>query len=497
MAAMSELSPTAGKSKYSQDTQVDEKHSLRKVPSLCSIRYGLAFVVHLSNFTLVTQNVIMSITMVVMVNSTDNQFQLNGSTDGLPVDSLGGPNKAPKSLPAGAPVYDWSPQIQGIIFSSINYGILLTLAPSGYLAGRIGSKRVVGVALFGSSLFVLCTPLAANFGLTLFIATRILQGLSQGSGLGGQFALWERWGPPRERSRLYSIALSGMLLGTFTGILLGGLISQVLGWPFVFYIFGGIGCVCCVLWFVLVYDDPASHPWISISEKEYIISSLDQQVSSSKQPLPIKAILRSLPVWSISFGCFSHQWLINVLIIYTPTYISSMYNVNIRDNGLLSALPFIISWGIGILGGCLADYLLSKNFRLITVRKIATVLGILPPSAFIVALPYLNSSYITVTLLTFACGLATLCQSGIYVNSLDIAPRYSSFLMGASRALAHTSSILVPTASGFLLSQDPVSGWRNIFFLLFAINVSGLIFYLIFGEADVQDWAKERKLTRL
>ncbi|XP_062954090.1 sodium-dependent phosphate transport protein 4 isoform X2 [Cynocephalus volans] len=419
MAAMSELSPTAGKSKYSQDTQVDEKHSLRKVPSLCSIRYGLAFVVHLSNFTLVTQNVIMSITMVVMVNSTDNQFQLNGSTDGLPVDSLGGPNKAPKSLPAG------------------------------------------------------------------------------GSGLGGQFALWERWGPPRERSRLYSIALSGMLLGTFTGILLGGLISQVLGWPFVFYIFGGIGCVCCVLWFVLVYDDPASHPWISISEKEYIISSLDQQVSSSKQPLPIKAILRSLPVWSISFGCFSHQWLINVLIIYTPTYISSMYNVNIRDNGLLSALPFIISWGIGILGGCLADYLLSKNFRLITVRKIATVLGILPPSAFIVALPYLNSSYITVTLLTFACGLATLCQSGIYVNSLDIAPRYSSFLMGASRALAHTSSILVPTASGFLLSQDPVSGWRNIFFLLFAINVSGLIFYLIFGEADVQDWAKERKLTRL
>lgn len=27
-----------------------------------------------------------------------------------------------------APVYDWNPQIQGIIFSAINYGMILTLA---------------------------------------------------------------------------------------------------------------------------------------------------------------------------------------------------------------------------------------------------------------------------------------------------------------------------------------------------------------------------------
>ena len=48
-----------------------------------------------------------------------------------------------------APVYDWNPQIQGIIFSAINYGMILTLAPSGYLAGRVGTKPVVGAALLG------------------------------------------------------------------------------------------------------------------------------------------------------------------------------------------------------------------------------------------------------------------------------------------------------------------------------------------------------------
>lgn len=45
--------------------------------------------------------------------------------------------------------------------------------------------------------------------------------------------------------------------------------------------------------------------------------------------------------------------------------------------------------------------------------------------------------------------------------------------------------------------QDSVSGWRNVFFLSAAVNVFGLAFYLTFGQAEIQDWAKERTLTRL
>lgn len=289
-----------------------------------------------------------------------------------------------------------------------------------------------------------------------------------------------------------------MMLGSCIAVLLGGLISQVLGWPFVFYIFGGVGCVCCLPWFVLVYDDPVTHPWINTVEKDYITSSLAQQVSSSKQSLPIKAMVRSLPLWSICFCCFGHQWLLNTMIIYTPTYISSVFNINIRDSGFLSTLPFITAWVIGILGGYLADFLLTKSFRLVTVRKVATVLGSIPSSILLVVLPYAASNYIiAVCLLTLSSGLSLLSQPGMYINALDIAPRHSSFLMGASRAFAQISAVVVPTISGFLLNQDPEFGWRNIFFLSFAINALGLIFYLIFGEADVQDWAKERKLTHL
>ncbi|XP_035297403.1 sodium-dependent phosphate transport protein 4 isoform X2 [Cricetulus griseus] len=384
------------------------------------MRYGIALLTHFSNFTLIAQNSIISITMVAMVNNTDYQPHLNSSTEGLPADLNGDQHEAAKDLSA------------------------------------------------------------------------------KGTGYGGQFALWQRWAPPNERSRLCSIALSGMILGTFAVLLVGGVISEALGWPFVFYIFGAIGCVFCLVWFILVYDDPVSHPWISDPEKEYILSSLHQQVSSEKQPLPIKAILTSLPVWSMCLCTMTHQWLVNTFMVYTPTYISSVFKVNIRDNGFLSSLPFIVAWAVGILGGQLADFLLKKNFRLVTVRKIITILGNTPPAALIVALPYVQSSYITsIAFLTLSCGISPLCQSGIYINALDIAPRYASLLMGSSRGLAHSSAVLVPIVGGFFLNQDPELGWRNFFFLLFAINQFGLIIYLIFGRADVQEWAKERTLTRL
>lgn len=48
-----------------------------------------------------------------------------------------------------------------------------------------------------------------------------------------------------------------------------------------------------------------------------------------------------------------------------------------------------------------------------------------------------------------------------------------------------------------LCSQDPDLGWRNYFFLLFAVSQCGLIIYLVFGKAEVQEWAKERMMTHL
>ncbi|KAI4530891.1 hypothetical protein MG293_018749 [Ovis ammon polii] len=360
---------------------------------------------------MITQRVSLSIAIIAMVNSTQQPGLLNTSTERPLAFTFNHSNRSIREVnTAEVSVYEWSPETQGIIFSSINYGIILTLIPSGYLAGIFGAKQMLGAGLLISSLLTLFTPLTADFGVILVIVIRTVQGMAQGMAWTGQFTIWAKWAPPLERSKLTSIAGSGASFGSFIILCVGGLISQALGWPFIFYIFGSIGCVCCLLWFTVIYDDPLHHPCISIREKEHIVSSLAQQ------PFLVMHYNHNIStnVYQFCAPC-QHQ---------RREYASCTF-MNILMSGVLSSLPFIAAASCTILGGQLADFLLSRNLlRLITVRKLFSSLGLLLPSLCAVALPFVASSYTTtIILLILIPGTSNLCDSGFIINTLDVAPR--------------------------------------------------------------------------
>ncbi|XP_074175384.1 sodium-dependent phosphate transport protein 1 isoform X5 [Rhinolophus sinicus] len=304
---------------------------------------------------------------------------------------------------------------------------------------------------------------------------------------------------PEIRGVILSSILYGLMLGPFISLLATGFICQALGWPYVFYIFGACGCALGLLWFVLFYDDPKDHPCISVDEKEFITSSLMAQVSSSGQHLPIKAMLKSLPLWAISLGCFAFSWTNHVMFLYSPTFISSKLHVNVTENGMLSALPYLFSWLLGIMVGQVADLFLSRNMlRVITIRKLFTTLGLLLPSFFGICLCHLSFSFhSTIIFLILASSTVVFCVVGILINPLDIAPRYYGFLKGVTVLIGMTGGLTSSTLAGIILNQDPESSWSKIFFLMAAINVISLTFYLIFAKAEIQDWAKEKQHTRL
>ncbi|TKC44896.1 hypothetical protein EI555_002588 [Monodon monoceros] len=397
-----------------------------------------------------SQRVCMSLTMIAMVNSTEPHRLSNTSTK-EPQDNIKNP------------VYNWSTEIQGIMLSSIFYGILISQIPAGYLSGIYSLKKMVGSALLLSSLFTLLIPLAAEFGEALVIICR-------GIALTTQQVVWIKWAPPLEQVRLTSLSLSG-----------------------------ACGCALSLLWFVLFYEDPKDHPCISKSEKEYITSALAQQVSSSAPSLPIKAVLKSPPLWVISLCNFAFFWANSFLSLYTPMFINSKFHINVKENGLLSSLPHLFAWIFAILAGHMADVFLSRNIlSLLTIRKLFTLLGLLLPALFSLCLLYLSSSFHgTMIFLILANATGSFCMGGILINVLDIAPRYYGFLKGFTNVIGLTGGLVASTVTGVILSQDQDSPWLKIFFMMVANNVISLIFYLIFAKAEIQDWAKETQNTYL
>ena len=60
----------------------------------------------------------------------------------------------------------------------------------------------------------------------------------QGVTFPAMMAMWARWAPPLERSRLMTLSGSGASFGAFLALPLTGFICETLGWPAVFYLCG-------------------------------------------------------------------------------------------------------------------------------------------------------------------------------------------------------------------------------------------------------------------
>ncbi len=52
---------------------------------------------------------------------------------------------------------------------------------------------------------------------------------------------------------------------------LGGLLCQTIGWQFIFYIFGSLGIVWFIIWWICASASPSDHGFINETEKAYIL----------------------------------------------------------------------------------------------------------------------------------------------------------------------------------------------------------------------------------
>lgn len=130
---------------------------------------------------------------------------------------------------------------------------------------------------------------------------------------------------------LICIHVLGFSIGIGITYPLCGYLIANLGWRSVFYTTGSIGVVWCVIWYLLAFDSPETHPRISLSEQQYIKENTSNTYASSrKQKVPWKAIFTSMPAWSIGITTFGRIWVHYTFIISGPTYMKSILGFSIE-----------------------------------------------------------------------------------------------------------------------------------------------------------------------
>ncbi|XP_018497253.1 sialin [Galendromus occidentalis] len=471
--------------------------SPRREKTCIAARYTLVVMLFWAFFMLYALRVNLSVAIVAVVNLTALEKNLLPTVDPLLETCPRNSSVAASGLVSTSPEYggefDWDENTQGMILGAFFYGYVVTQVPGGRLAELIGAKWLLGCGIFITSLLSIITPAAARIGGAYgLVLVRVLQGLCEGVVFPSSMALLSHWAPKHERSRIISYNTIGTSMGTVVTLMVTGqLCSHENGWPNVFYLFGGIGCVWFVVWALVVHEKPESHPWISKQELNYIQKSRGY-IAAHNVELPWRSILTSPAVWSLAVTIFCGNYGFYFLLIDLPNYLSGVLHYKISNNGFQNALVHLSCSLSMLLLAPVADSLRKKRLcRTTKIRKIFQAVGLLGPAVCLSLVPWAGCDHLKViTLLVTGMSLYAFTVGGQNPMPLDMAPNFAGTLMGITNGFGNLSGMAAPLITGWVIQHnDTLTQWRKLFLLASAIYSFGAVQFVIFGSAELQPWA--------
>lgn len=392
------------------------------------------------------------------------------------------------------PHFNWTPTEKQYVLSSFYIGFILFHIPGGYLAKRFGSKKLSFIAIFGSSFLNMTIPFLVEYGgWRVFLCIRLIQGFLQALILPSCLEHIMNWVPKKEENLHTTLCFTGFDFGTTLGIGMAGAISaSSFGWPYVFYLTAGMGLAWSIGWFILASNTPLTSRFLSIKEQDYIISNQTNKNLGSAR-IPWKSILTSVPCIAVFVSYTSIFWGYFTMICETSIYLDVVFNFDVDENTLISALPNFLCYTTGLTSIIISEFLIRKNHLSVRmVRILLTSFGMCFPAIIFIALGFIsnNNKDVAVVLIIACIGLMGPVQYGTGVAMIDIAPNFASVIIGIQMAVASIPGFVVPVVVSVILGdqEHDILKWRNVFLLSAGIILFGNIIFIIFGSSTEAEW---------
>ncbi|XP_063384210.1 putative inorganic phosphate cotransporter [Cydia fagiglandana] len=402
------------------------------------------------------------------------------------------------------PTLQWDKKSQDYILASFGLGYVLLQIPAGQIVHRFGTRYLLTGALVINGLISFFTPWVAYYGGWIFVLVlRMIQGLGQSCFVAGMHRAFGKWAPLEERSQLTAFAYGGQPLGTVVGLLLTGyLAASPVGWPGVFRFYGLLSLTVAIIFWFLGADSPGQHPRISDAERQYIEEALKNTEGKRKKHLkvPWKKLLCCRGVIAVAIAHVGQGWFQITMYSEIPSFMDRVMEVDIKSNGLLTALPFLVMWFTNFFFSWLIDMIITKKWLSVTnARKLAQSIGTIPTILGLFSLAYVKKDIIVVeTIIILTCACETAVFSGFFVNIIDLAPNFAGTMISISNFITQVFGAMAPVVAGFVLNDDVTNQhlWAKLFFIVGGVYLVTYLVYISIGTAEVQKWNDPEEETR-
>ena len=199
------------------------------------------------------------------------------------------------------------------------------------------------------------------------------------------------WFPVRERALGMGIFNTGAAVGGALSPPIIAWLASAYGWRATFLITGVLGFFWLALW-LLVYQVPERHPWITEEERAHILSDQPAAAPSSLNSVTAPTwrpgwgeLLRYRQVWAIVVGRFVTDPIWWLYVFWLPSYFQEARGFSLQQVGWSAWFPFLAA-GVGAMGGGWASgRLIRMGWSVDRARKTVMAAGALLTPAGIFA----------------------------------------------------------------------------------------------------------------
>ena len=365
----------------------------------------------------------------------------------------------------------------GWIFSAFLVGYALFQTPGGWLADRLGPRRVLTAGVLWWGIFTALTAVVSTkiaFAVLLLAAVRFLLGAGEAIIYPASNQFVSRWIPSAERGIANGLIFAGVGVGAGATPILITHVMVRYGWRWSFWMSAVIGLIAGTVWYFVARDTPEEHPHVSVPELTHIQAGRTVK-SASDGRIPWSTIFRSKEVLALTLSYFSFGYVAWIFFSWFFIYLAKVRGLDLKVSAFYTTLPFLAMAACSPLGGAISDKL-TKLYGKRAGRCGIAVFGLLLTSVFLTFGSQVQSARLASVVLAGGAGALYLSQSSFWSVTADIAAgssgSVSGFMnMGNQFGGALTASLTPAIASRF--------GWTTSFCVAAGLALLGAAAWLL------------------
>ncbi len=439
----------------------------------------------------------------------------------------------------------------GMLFTAFALAYAAFEVPTGWLGDMFGPRKtLIRIVLWWSTFTALTgtiypTPFWPGLGFLLLLSVRFFFGIGEAGGFPNISCAFARWFPFSERgSAQGTVWMAGRLAGGLSPFAVLALVytsigpsgTEVVHWRYIFWIFGAIGVVWCIVFWSWFRDRPEDHPWVNPAELAWIrgvrpalaplpidkdrtesVASTDvvaaeklfgtqtkppkldepealaTVVPAEPEPhkhshynVPWRRLLTSLNLWSLClmYLAASYGWYFN--ITYLPKYLKEQYDVTKETVGVfevsvMAGAPLLLGSLACLVGGLLTDWFIRVTGNRKWGRRLFGALG-----HGVCALCYFlsltaHSPWLFVLFIALAAFWNDLTMGAAWASCIDIGGKYAGIVSGCMNTVGNLGGALAGITTGAILDYFGMElGWTVNFISFGVVYVMAMLLWLRF-----------------